>query len=67
MKIPRQAPSTRTVGLPLQLEQDVGLGDVVKKATGAVGIKPCGACLRRAEWLNERVIFTSRHGRPSPG
>ena len=67
MKIPRQAPSTHTVGLPLKLQQDIGLGDVVKKVTGAVGIKPCAPCLRRAEWLNQRVVFTSHHDRPTRG
>jgi len=40
--------------------EDVGLGDVIKRATSAVGIGPCGGCLRRAEALNERFVFTSR-------
>lgn len=30
-----------------------GLGDVVAKATKAVGIRPCGRCERRREWLNK--------------
>jgi hypothetical protein len=29
------------------LQEDIGLGDVVKKATSHVGIRPCGGCERR--------------------
>lgn len=34
-----------------------GLGDVVAKATSAVGIKPCAPCKRRQEALNRLVPF----------
>jgi hypothetical protein len=39
-------------------EDEVGLGDVVKRVTYAVGIKPCGGCQKRAEFLNSRFVFT---------
>ena len=39
-------------------EQDLGLGDVIKRATSAAGIKPCGGCRRRAAALNRWVVFT---------
>lgn len=42
---------------------DVGLGDVVKRVTYAVGIKPCGGCERRAATLNRWVRFSK--GGPS--
>lgn len=42
-------------------EEAVGLGDVIKRATAVVGIKPCGGCAQRAEALNRRVQFTGRH------
>ena len=29
-----------------------GIGDAVAAATSAVGVKPCGGCLRRKRWLN---------------
>lgn len=29
-----------------------GLGDAVARVTKAVGIKPCGRCEKRREWLN---------------
>jgi hypothetical protein len=51
----------RTVRLPgFVSESQVGLGDAIKRATSAIGIKPCGGCNRRAEWLNARVSLTRR-------
>lgn len=41
-------------------EEDVGLGDVIKRATYAVGIKPCGGCNRRAAALNRWMVFSGR-------
>jgi hypothetical protein len=41
-------------------EKEVGLGDVIKRATSAVGIKPCGGCEQRAALLNHWVIFTPK-------
>jgi hypothetical protein len=51
----------RTVRLPLFVsDEPVGLGDVVKRATSSIGIKPCGGCADRAARLNQRVAFTGR-------
>jgi hypothetical protein len=33
-------------------DQDVGLGDAIKRASSTVGIRPCDGCNRRAETLN---------------
>jgi hypothetical protein len=41
-------------------EEDIGLGDVIKRATSAVGIKPCGGCERRAAALNRWFRFSGR-------
>lgn len=38
-------------------EEEVGLGDVVKRATYALGIKPCGGCTKRAASLNRWMVF----------
>jgi hypothetical protein len=38
---------------------DVGLGDLIKRATNAVGIQPCEGCARRAAALNRRVPFSN--------
>lgn len=51
----------RRVRLPgFVRDEDVGLGDVVKRATSTVGIRPCGGCERRAAVLNRWVAFTSK-------
>ncbi|MER8236478.1 hypothetical protein ACIRQY_22585 [Streptomyces sp. NPDC101490] len=41
-------------------EDDIGLGDLVTRATRAVGVAPCGGCARRAERLNRWVGFGRR-------
>ena len=49
---------SRRVRLPgFILDDDVGLGDVVKRATGYLGIRPCGGCERRAAALNRWIVF----------
>jgi hypothetical protein len=54
------------VALPLGPRHPVGLGDVVKQVTSAVGIKPCSGCQRRAEALNRIVTFQGRTGPKRP-
>jgi hypothetical protein len=39
-------------------DEAIGLGDVVQRATYAMGIKPCGGCERRAAALNRWMVFT---------
>jgi hypothetical protein len=41
--------------------KEVGLGDVIKRATSTVGIRPCVGCERRAAALNRWFVFTGRH------
>ena len=41
-------------------DHDIGLGDVIKRTTYAVGIKPCGGCERRAAALNRWLAFSSQ-------
>lgn len=43
-------------------DEDIGLGDVIKRATHTLGIKPCGGCERRAAALNRWLAFT-RHAK----
>jgi len=42
------------------LQEDIGLGDVVKKATSYVGVRPCGGCERRAAALNRWLVLGRR-------
>lgn len=51
-------PAVHRVRLPIFLnEEEVGLGDVIKRATYAIGIKPCSGCERRASTLNRWMSF----------
>lgn len=53
--------SDRPLRLPgFIAEEDIGLGDVVKRVTYAVGIKPCLGCEQRAAKLNRLVVFSGR-------
>jgi len=53
-----EAPAHR-VRLPgFLIEDDIGLGDVVKRVTYAMGIKPCGGCEKRAAALNRWMHFS---------
>lgn len=55
----RQKP--RQVRLPgFVADEPVGLGDVVKRATSAAGISPCGGCAQRARQLDSWLAFTGR-------
>jgi hypothetical protein len=40
------------------IEEEMGLGDAIKRVTYAMGIKPCGGCEKRAAALNRWVHFS---------
>lgn len=44
-------------------DEEIGLGDVIKRATSYFRIQPCGGCERRAAALNRRMIFTNRQSK----
>jgi hypothetical protein len=55
---PAESPAHR-VRLPgFLIEEEIGLGDVIKRATYAIGIKPCTGCEQRAAALNRWVHFS---------
>ncbi len=39
-------------------DEDIGLGEVIKRATSIVGIRPCGGCAERARRLNSWMVFS---------
>ena len=41
-------------------DEEIGLGDVIKRASSYVGIKPCAGCERRAAALNRWASFAGR-------
>jgi hypothetical protein len=53
-------PQPYRVRLPgFLIEEEIGLGDAIKRVTYAMGIKPCGGCQKRAATLN-RWMHLSR-------
>jgi hypothetical protein len=44
-------------------DEDIGLGDVIKRATYAIGIRACGGCKRRAAALNRWMVFSGRRSK----
>jgi len=64
-----QAPERHRIKLPgLMVRGEIGLGDVIKRMTTALGIKPCAGCERRATVLNRwMVFFSTREGGLKPG
>jgi hypothetical protein len=40
------------------IEEEIGLGDAIKRVTYAMGIKPCAGCEQRAAALNRWMHFT---------
>ena len=38
-------------------EEEIGLGEAIKRATSYLGIRPCGGCERRAAALNRWMVF----------
>lgn len=51
----------RRVRLPgFVKDEEIGLGDSLKRVAYAVGIKPCGGCERRAATLNRWLVFSGK-------
>jgi hypothetical protein len=60
-RVDQEQPEPHRVRLPgFTAETEVGLGEVIKRATSLVGIRPCGSCLERAATLNRWMIFSGR-------
>ncbi|MGH3428409.1 MAG: hypothetical protein ACRDQZ_12720 [Mycobacteriales bacterium] len=59
--VSQASPGPHRVRLPgFIIDEDVGLGDVIKKATSIAGIRPCGGCAGRAGRLNNWMVFGKR-------
>ena len=39
-------------------DEEIGLGDVIKRTTSYFGIQPCEGCKHRAATLNRWMVFT---------
>lgn len=52
-------PLSHRVRLPgFITDEEIGLGDAIKRVTSYFGIKPCGSCDQRAAALNRWMVFT---------
>jgi hypothetical protein len=40
------------------IDEEIGLGDAIKRVSYAMGIKPCGGCEKRAAALNRWIRFS---------
>jgi hypothetical protein len=53
--------ATHRVRLPGFINDgEIGVGDVIKRATSYLGVRPCGGCERRAAALNRWMVFARR-------
>ena len=61
--------AAHTVRLPKFLVKDkVGLGQMVKRVTNSVGVRPCAPCEQRAGRLDQWLRFAPpEHGRKNHG
>lgn len=46
-------------------DKDIGLGDIVKRATSFVGLRPCSGCAKRAALFNSWIAFKGRNSNRS--
>jgi hypothetical protein len=61
---PREARQPHRVRLPGFIsDEDIGLGDMIKRATYAIGIRACGGCERRAAALNRWMVLSGRRSK----
>ncbi len=61
MKLPKQMEPVLRIRAPVK--SATGLGEVIKRAAGAVGIDPCKGCQQRAAVLNRWVGFKPLGGK----
>jgi hypothetical protein len=58
MLLPKQV-SIR-VSVPFRLDEEVGLGEVIKRMTATVGVTPCAPCEARAAAMDRMIVFSGR-------
>jgi len=52
-------PQPHRIRLPgFLIDEEIGLGDAVRRVTYALGVKPCSGCERRAAALNRWMHFS---------
>ena len=66
--MPNEANAEKSQSRPHQVrlpgfitDEPLGLGDLIKRATSSLGIKPCGGCQARAAALNRWMVFSGKN------
>ncbi|MFF3884309.1 hypothetical protein [Streptomyces sp. NPDC001914] len=59
----RDAALPLRVRLPGFVDEEIGMGDVVKKVTYRAGLSPCRGCEQRATAMNRWLVFSGRRAR----
>ncbi len=55
----QSAPPSHRLRLPgFIVDDEIGLGEVIERATSYIGIRACAGCERRARALNRWIVFT---------
>lgn len=50
--------SPRRIRVPgFLVDQEIGLGNAIKRVTSSIGVRPCSGCERRAAQMNRRVVL----------
>lgn len=58
---PKDERQLRKVRLPgFVSDEEIGLGDVIKRTTSYLGIRSCSGCEGRAARLNRMLVFDGR-------
>lgn len=62
MRLPNQSEPVERSSFSIEapVDEEIGLGDMVKRVTQKMGIKTCSGCERRAQVLNRWVSFKPR-------
>lgn len=42
------------------VDDEIGLGEALKKVTTSFGLKPCGGCAQRAATLDRWLVFSNK-------
>ena len=59
-----QTPAPHRMRMPgFLVDEEIGLGDVVKKVTTYLGVPQCGGCAHRTAALNRWLVVTTRKPR----
>lgn len=56
----REEHQPHRLNIPGFIKEEIGLGDVVKRVSSTIGIRPCSSCQRRAIALNRWLVFSPR-------